>query len=175
MKDRKKDWRHMGGCQETAISRDCSARTSSTIRSSNKCDVLRGQTEAASEQLPRKEGRRHSCWTRRFLGAGCWNAMWISTRLNGVKFQKIITTLHTLFNLSHVFLKRGNSLVCIRTRQRNWPRNSTKRLNQYSTDIRNSYLTHSSSWALLEKPPIVQLLQNFPAFYGKRRFITAFT
>jgi hypothetical protein len=27
----------------------------------------------------------------------------------------------------------------------------------------------------LEKLPIVQLLQNFPAFYGTRRFITAFT
>jgi hypothetical protein len=30
------------------------------------------------------------------------------------------------------------------------------------------------SWALLEKPPIVQLLKNFPAFYGTRRFITVF-
>jgi hypothetical protein len=28
--------------------------------------------------------------------------------------------------------------------------------------------------ALLEKPPIVQLLKNFPAFYGNRRFITVF-
>jgi hypothetical protein len=36
-------------------------------------------------------------------------------------------------------------------------------------------LTHSWSRALLEKPPIVQLLENFPAFYGTRRFITAFT
>jgi hypothetical protein len=36
-------------------------------------------------------------------------------------------------------------------------------------------LTHSWSRALLEKPPIVQLLENFPAFYGIRRFITAFT
>jgi hypothetical protein len=26
-----------------------------------------------------------------------------------------------------------------------------------------------------EKPPIVQLLKNFPAFYGTRRFITMFT
>jgi hypothetical protein len=38
-----------------------------------------------------------------------------------------------------------------------------------------SKLTHSWSRALLEKPPIVQLLENFPAFYGTRRFITAFT
>jgi hypothetical protein len=36
-------------------------------------------------------------------------------------------------------------------------------------------LTHSVTWALLEKPPIVQLLKNFPAFYGTRRFITVFT
>jgi hypothetical protein len=31
------------------------------------------------------------------------------------------------------------------------------------------------SWTLLEKLPIVQLLKNFPVFYGTRRFITAFT
>jgi hypothetical protein len=36
-------------------------------------------------------------------------------------------------------------------------------------------LTHSWSRVPLEKPPIVQLLENFPAFYGTRRFITAFT
>jgi hypothetical protein len=35
--------------------------------------------------------------------------------------------------------------------------------------------THSWSWVLLEKLPIVQLLKNFPAFYGTRRFITMFT
>jgi hypothetical protein len=29
--------------------------------------------------------------------------------------------------------------------------------------------------SLLEKPPILQPLQNFPAFYGTRRFITVFT
>jgi hypothetical protein len=27
----------------------------------------------------------------------------------------------------------------------------------------------------MEKPPVVQLLKNFPTFYGTRRFITAFT
>jgi hypothetical protein len=36
-------------------------------------------------------------------------------------------------------------------------------------------ITHSWSWALLEKLPIVQLLENFPAFYETQRFITAFT
>jgi hypothetical protein len=36
-------------------------------------------------------------------------------------------------------------------------------------------LTHSCSRALLEKLPILQPLKNFPAFYGTRRFITAFT
>jgi hypothetical protein len=38
-----------------------------------------------------------------------------------------------------------------------------------------SLFIHSWSWALLEKPPVVQLLKNFPAFYGTRRFITVFT
>jgi hypothetical protein len=31
------------------------------------------------------------------------------------------------------------------------------------------------SRALLEKPPVVQLFKNFPAFYGIGRFITVFT
>jgi hypothetical protein len=35
--------------------------------------------------------------------------------------------------------------------------------------------THSRSWALLEKLPIVEPLKNFPAFYGTQRFITMFT
>jgi hypothetical protein len=35
--------------------------------------------------------------------------------------------------------------------------------------------TYLRSWALLEKPPIVQPLKNFPAFNGTRRFITVFT
>jgi hypothetical protein len=36
-------------------------------------------------------------------------------------------------------------------------------------------IAHSRSWTLLEKLPIVQLLKNFPAFYGTRKFITVFT
>jgi hypothetical protein len=42
------------------------------------------------------------------------------------------------------------------------------------TELGCKSLTHSRSWALLEKPPTVQLLKNFPAFYGTRRFITMF-
>jgi hypothetical protein len=41
--------------------------------------------------------------------------------------------------------------------------------------IHLTILTYSWSWALLQKSPIVQLLKNFPAFYGTRRFITVFT
>jgi hypothetical protein len=32
-----------------------------------------------------------------------------------------------------------------------------------------------NSPALLQKLPVVQLLKNFPKFYGTRRFITVFT
>jgi hypothetical protein len=32
-------------------------------------------------------------------------------------------------------------------------------------------LTHSGNWAILVKLPIVQLLKNFPAYYGTQRFI----
>jgi hypothetical protein len=31
------------------------------------------------------------------------------------------------------------------------------------------------SWALLQKPPVVQVLKNFSTFYGTQRFITMFT
>jgi hypothetical protein len=34
---------------------------------------------------------------------------------------------------------------------------------------------NSSLWALFEKPSVVQLLKNFPTFYGTRRFIAMFT
>jgi hypothetical protein len=33
----------------------------------------------------------------------------------------------------------------------------------------------SCSWALPQKPPIMQLLKNFPAFHWTRRFVTVFT
>jgi hypothetical protein len=36
-------------------------------------------------------------------------------------------------------------------------------------------LTYLRSWALLEEPPIVQALNNCPAFYGTRKFNTVFT
>jgi hypothetical protein len=36
-------------------------------------------------------------------------------------------------------------------------------------------LTYSRSGALLEEPPIVQLLKNFPAVYGTKMFNTMFT
>jgi hypothetical protein len=42
-------------------------------------------------------------------------------------------------------------------------------------DISADLLTYSWSGALLEKLQIVQLLMNFPAFYGTRRFIIVIT
>jgi hypothetical protein len=48
----------------------------------------------------------------------------------------------------------------------------------YASDLYLSLphsLTHSWSWAFLEKLSIVQLLKNFPAFYRTRKFITVFT
>jgi hypothetical protein len=38
------------------------------------------------------------------------------------------------------------------------------------TDLHETVTHFSWSWALLEKPPIVQLHRNFPAFYGTQRF-----
>jgi hypothetical protein len=42
--------------------------------------------------------------------------------------------------------------------------------------IKNNLLTYLlMELSLLEEPPILQLLKNFPVFYGTRRFITVFT
>jgi hypothetical protein len=51
---------------------------------------------------------------------------------------------------------------------------SLSRLQAYT--FHDKFIT-SSSWnrALLEKPPIGLPLQNFPAFYGIQKFISAFT
>jgi hypothetical protein len=53
--------------------------------------------------------------------------------------------------------------------------NKTQTCTHMSADHSGRAVTHSWSWALLEKLSIVQLLENFPAFYGTRRFITTFT
>jgi hypothetical protein len=46
-------------------------------------------------------------------------------------------------------------------------------------NIQSQHWAHSLtlpwSWALLEEPPIAQLLRNFPTFHGTRRFISVFT
>jgi hypothetical protein len=52
---------------------------------------------------------------------------------------------------------------------------SSTLLNSYEhLELRDSWLT-SRSWALLEKPPIVQPRMDFPASYGTRRFIAVST
>jgi hypothetical protein len=43
------------------------------------------------------------------------------------------------------------------------------------TKISNFPWLTPRKWALLEKPPAVQLFKNFPSFYGPRKFITVFT
>jgi hypothetical protein len=52
------------------------------------------------------------------------------------------------------------------------PDNLSPRSTTYSENI---YWTHSQTSVLFENPSIVQLLKNFPIFYGTRRFITVFT
>jgi hypothetical protein len=48
----------------------------------------------------------------------------------------------------------------------------TRNINSNSSSV--AVLTPWSC-ALLENPPVMQLLKNFPAFYGIQRFITVFT
>jgi hypothetical protein len=62
----------------------------------------------------------------------------------------------------------GNYLFCLYTHEE-------LSLTKERSSTSGNLLTYLRSWALLEKLPLVQPLKNFPAFYGTRRFITAFT
>jgi hypothetical protein len=53
--------------------------------------------------------------------------------------------------------------------------NRDENSSSHNNNVFTYLLTYSWSWAPLEKLPIVQLLKNFPTFYGTRRFITALT
>jgi hypothetical protein len=53
--------------------------------------------------------------------------------------------------------------------------NNFNRFNDFLNFKFTYLLFYLWSWVLLEKPPIVQLLKNFPAFYGTRRFSAVFT
>jgi hypothetical protein len=68
-----------------------------------------------------------------------------------------------LFVVSSLSAAEGRSTVCVLM------------ADTWKVTVYILYITHSWSWALLEKPPIVLLLKNFPEFYGTRRFITVFT
>ena len=48
-------------------------------------------------------------------------------------------------------------------------------INYLPTYLFTYFLTYSMVHSLLEKPTGSQLVKKFPAFYGTRRFITAFT
>jgi hypothetical protein len=84
----------------------------------------------------------------------------------------ICTVLHC--NLKATI--RWTCLACYAAYIYTWLVN-TATANSYKikTEYLHENFTHSRSWALLKKLPTVQLLKNFPAFYGIRRFITVFT
>jgi hypothetical protein len=72
--------------------------------------------------------------------------------------------------LGSMHMCRDAEVKMVKDGSMDWRPISTK------TSYRNlSHYTHSWSSALLERPPIVQPLKNFPGFYGIQRFITMFT
>jgi hypothetical protein len=72
-------------------------------------------------------------------------------------------------------MNRSREIICaVSVTQMGETRYTHKILVGKSTSLTHS-LIHSWNWALLEKLPIAQPLKKFPAFYGTRRFITAFT
>jgi hypothetical protein len=88
--------------------------------------------------------------------------------------RNITLTLTLRMESSRVEARSNTSTVALRVGDEK--RSLESETIKYGHEYHETHsLTHSWSRALLEKPPIVQLLENFPAFYGTRRFITAFT
>jgi hypothetical protein len=48
-------------------------------------------------------------------------------------------------------------------------------LDQTTDDELHKQTNSLTLWRWVEKPPVAQLLEDFPAFYGNWRFITVFT
>jgi hypothetical protein len=65
-----------------------------------------------------------------------------------------------------------NSMLLIWTFQFYLMKNTIHILLHNAPHSRVTSQLSSWSWALLEKPPVMRLLKNFPRFYGTRRFIT---
>jgi hypothetical protein len=99
------------------------------------------------------------------------NSIYLCADEYGYLFPDSCLTFTTEGHYTDSMFVRKCPLICLKTRstQRTADRVPCKCFNLSLT------LTRSWSWALLEKPPIVQSLKNFPAFYGTRRFITVFT
>jgi hypothetical protein len=91
--------------------------------------------------------------------------MWSILRLYNEDTSRLVVSLR-----NKVLCTIGNFPTCISIRDLCTAFNLA-----YVYDLLTHPLTHSRSAALLEKPPVVQQLKNFPAFYGTQRFITVFT
>jgi hypothetical protein len=91
---------------------------------------------------------------------------WTSTRLYTITSQKMKD-----FSVTNLLRKICWSFTC----------SCCGHVSRGGTDLFMAILwwgqnyTNSWSWTIPKKRPIVQLLKNFPSFYGTRRFITALT
>jgi hypothetical protein len=106
----------------------------------------------------------------------------VNPRKYGSKYMKnaVHSWVHTLKDIWH--LRRQMSHLSVQTKLDSLFRPASLR-SEASTTSESSidewiccfYILTSWSWSLLEKPPIVQLLKNFLACYGFRKFITVLT
>jgi hypothetical protein len=91
-----------------------------------------------------------------------WNSVFspvsLSVSILAIKFMKIWNILSVDSYPTILFV------ICITWRNRSYYRHT-----------QSLSLLIVWSWELLERPPAVQPLGSFPAFYGTQRFITAFT
>jgi hypothetical protein len=125
----------------------------------------------------------------RFVLSSVWKGLWWSIPVPG--FLQSLSYIHYLIINCELNLQEGLTEICwiiiirvIATKSVNSLEVKKQSICIYKDSIHIVMLNvkaiiiithHSWSWALLEKLPIVQLLENFPAFYGTQRSITAFT
>jgi hypothetical protein len=109
-------------------------------------------------------------WNRQANWPNPWLLSQMGDRSNIFRYNFSTTPL---WQQSFIILTGYKHITCLNECMRGRPSRPLHRDLQWSI-VLYYVLTYLWSWVLLEEPPNLQLLKNFPAFYGTRKFITVF-